>query len=53
MDSPGQVCLLFAGALHQPSMYLGSVHSHLYLLASILEIFLRLPLAILLGQPAL
>lgn len=53
MDSPSQVCLLFAGALHQLSMHLGSVHSRLYLMASILEIFLWLPLVILLGQPAL
>lgn len=47
------VCLLFTGALHQPSMHLGSAHSHLYLMDSILEIFLRLPLVILLGQPVI
>lgn len=49
---PG-VSPVFACALHQPSMHLGSVHSRLYLLASILENFLRLPLVILLSQPAL
>lgn len=48
-----QVSPVSVGALHQPSAHLGSVQSFSYLLASILEILLWLPLVIRLRWPAL
>lgn len=49
---PG-VAPVFTGALHQLSILMERVRSLPYLLASILEIFLHLPLVTLVEQPTL